>query len=114
MARARSKSSSKDKLTLSIDSTISEKAKKVASNRSPRLSISNMVETYLTFLSDPLAWCFKCGKQFTASQAEKCKICNFMQCPKCKACGCKLQEETVVAVRNMRKVYKYLGAEVDE
>lgn len=113
MVPARAKAS-KEKLTLSIDGSISEKAKKVAADRRPKLSVSNMVETYLTFLSDPPAWCFSCGNEFTASQAEKCKICNFMQCPKCNACGCRLKEETVIAVRNMRKVYKYLGAEVDE
>jgi hypothetical protein len=104
----------KKKLTLSIDKKIYGTAMDAIDRRSPKVVVSNMVQTYLTFLADAPAWCFSCGEQFTVSQADKCKKCNFMKCPDCKGCGCGLKEETVVAMRNMRKVYKHLGAEVDE
>jgi hypothetical protein len=108
-------SGTKAKVTLTIDRAIHEEAKEIAANRKPKVGLSNLVETYLTFLVDAPAWCFVCSYEFTVSKAMKCKICNFMKCPECEACGCRLkQKETVVAVRNMRRVYKYLGAEVDE
>ncbi len=113
MVPSRAKAS-KEKLTLSIDRHILEEAKEAISNRKPKAGLSNMVETYLTFLADPLAWCFSCSEEFTASHTKACPRCNFLICPSCSACGCKLDEETTVAVRNMRRIYKYLGAKVDE
>lgn len=94
------------KLTLNIDKDVLKTAKKVAETKN--MALSRMVETYMKFISDPLVWCFKCGEEFMASESETCAKCSYLMCPKCKACGCGLKEETTVAIFQMRKVYEHL------
>lgn len=96
----------KTKLTLNVDRAVLKEAKKVSQTRN--IPVSRLVETYLKFLSDPMVWCFKCGEGFEASKTDVCAKCSYLICPKCKACGCKLGEETSVAVFHMRKVYEHL------
>lgn len=94
------------KLTLNIDKEILKSAKKVAESKNTALS--RMVETYMKFISDPLVWCFKCGAEFNASKSDTCPKCSYLRCPDCRACGCGLDEDTAMAVFQMRKVYEHL------
>lgn len=94
------------KLTLNIDKDILKDAKKVSEDKNTPLS--RMVETYLKFVTDPLIWCFKCGEKFRANSADVCPKCSYLMCTKCEACGCKLDEQTAIAVFQMRKVYEHL------
>jgi hypothetical protein len=99
-------SSSKGKLTLSIDKSILKDVKNVCENKN--IPISRMVETYLRFVSDPNLWCFRCGEEFASSKAQVCPKCSYIICTKCRACGCKLDKETSIAVFHMRRVYEHL------
>ena len=101
-----STSSSKAKLTLTIDNDVLDKAKKVAAQK--RIPISQLVENFLDFFSNPEVYCFKCGEKFSSTEAELCPKCGWLLCPKCGVCRCGLNEETAVAVFHMRRVYEDL------
>ena len=94
----------KSKLNLSVD----EKVKKAAQEKVGEGKLSGLVENFLRFVAKPELWCFKCGKNFNATQTQDCPKCGFLRCPKCKACRCGMTEETAIAVFNMRKVYEHL------
>ena len=103
-----STSNSKAKLTLTIDKDVLDKAKKVAAQK--RIPISQLVENFLDFFSNPEVYCFKCGEKFNSTEAELCPKCGWMKCPKCGICRCGLSEETAIAVFHMRRVYEDLLA----
>ena len=96
------------KLTITIDAVILDKAKKIAEQKG--IPISRLIENFLSFLSRPYVYCFKCGNRFESNGAEICVKCGWMKCPKCGACGCGLSEETAKAIFEMRKVYEDLLA----
>jgi len=99
-------SSSKAKLTLTIDKNVLDKAKKIAIQK--RIPISQLVENFLDFFSNPQVYCFKCGEVFSSSKADLCPKCGWLLCPKCGVCHCGLNEETAIAVFYMRRVYEDL------
>ena len=96
----------KAKLTLTIDTGVLEKAKKVADQK--RMPMSRLIENFLEFFANPEVYCFKCGEEFTSAEAELCPKCGWMICPKCRTCRCGLDEDTAVAVFHMRRVYEDL------
>jgi len=96
----------KTKLTLSIDKNALENARKASKER--RIPISRLVENFLKWVTKPEVYCFKCGKKFTAPDAEICPKCGWMMCVDCKACRCELTEETATAVFHMRRIYEEL------
>jgi len=96
----------KTKLTLSIDGSVLENARKVANKK--RIPISRLVENFLTFFSKPEVYCFKCGERFSAEDAEVCAKCGWLSCSRCKACRCKLGEEAAIVAYQMRRVYEDL------
>jgi len=99
-------SDKRTKLTVTIDQSILNKAKDAASKR--KIPVSRLVENFLKFIANPMVYCFRCGEEFGALKAELCAKCGWMQCPKCGACRCGLNEETAVAVFQMRRVYEGL------
>lgn len=101
-----SMSDPKVKLTLTVDETILDKAKRAAFER--RIPLSRLVENFLKFVADPEVYCFKCGKRFNALEAEICPKCGWLKCPECGVCRCGLSEETAIAVFQMRRVYEEL------
>ncbi|HID90851.1 TPA: hypothetical protein EYP44_02700 [Candidatus Bathyarchaeota archaeon] len=100
---------SKTKLTISIDRNVVLSAKRVAAVK--RMSISGLVENFLTFFSSPWAYCFRCGFRFALSEAENCPKCGWLKCPDCQACRCELSDEAAIAVFHMRKVCEDLMVE---
>lgn len=98
----------KTKLTLSIDGDILNAAKLVAAQK--HIPLSRLVENFLGFVAKPYVYCFRCGERFHVSDAKICAKCSWLICPKCRACGCGLKEETAVAIFHMRKVYEDLLA----
>ena len=96
----------KTKLTITVDKTILEAAKKAVHKK--RVPLSRLVENFLKFLSSPTLYCFKCGAEFESEKAELCPKCGWLICPSCKACRCGLSEETAIAVFHMRRVYEDL------
>ena len=98
----------KTKLTLTVDKSVVERAKKVAEQK--RIPMSRLVEHFLDFFAKPEVYCFKCGEKFSSVEAELCPKCGWMICPKCNVCRCGLNEETAVAVFHMRRVYEDLLA----
>ena len=99
---------SKTKLTITVDKTVVERAKKVAKEK--RIPLSRLIENFLDFFSKPEVYCFQCGEKFDSVEAELCAKCGWMICPNCKVCRCGLDEETAVAVFHMRRVYENLLA----
>ena len=101
----------KGKLTLSIDRAIRDNTKRLAYQK--RIPLSRLVEKYLDFFSNPIFYCFKCGVKFSSTQAELCLKCGWMVCPDCSRCRCGLNEEVVIALFHMRRVYEdLLGGKV--
>jgi len=98
--------SNKIKLTITVDKTILEKAKKTA--QSKHTPLSGLIENFLDFFSDPKIYCFVCGEKFTSARAQICPKCGWMICEKCGVCRCNLDGKTAVAVYYMRKVYEDL------
>jgi hypothetical protein len=96
----------KTKLTLSIDKNILTAAKKACDER--RIPISRLVEKFLSWVTEPEVFCFRCGRKLVSSDAKICPKCGWMICAKCKACGCKLSGETATAVFHMRRIYEEL------
>ena len=101
-----SKSPSKTKLTISVDRTVLEEAKKASDEK--RVPLSRAIENFLRFFTNPEVYCFKCGEKFTSEKSDLCPKCGWMICPKCKVCRCGLNEETAVSVFHMRRVYEDL------
>lgn|GEM_PF-439186 len=97
---------SKERLTVTVDKSILEEAKKKA--RDKGIPVSRLVENFFSFFVNPRIYCFKCGRQFTAQESKLCPKCEWMLCPECDACRCELSEETVKAVYHMRRVYEDL------
>ena len=98
--------SAKTKLTLNISKSVLQDAKKESRRRN--IPMSRMVETFLSFVSDPSLWCFKCGKEFTVTKSEDCPKCGYLICISCKSCGCKIDKECSIAIYHMRRVYEHL------
>ena len=98
--------STRSKLTLSIDKETLDKAKIEAKKK--KIPLSRLVENFLSFFTDPYVYCFKCGTKFKIKEAEICPKCGWIICPKCKACRCKVSDETATAIYYMRKVYEDL------
>jgi len=96
----------KTKLTISIDRKILQEAKAVAAKK--HMPISGLIENFFEFFVRPQVYCFKCGEEFGAEDAEVCPKCGWLACPKCKACGCGLTREASVTAYHMRKVYEHL------
>ena len=101
-------STSRVKLTITLDGTILSRAKLVADQK--HIPLSRLIENFLQFMVDPYVYCFKCGERFSSSEAKICVKCSWMICPKCGACGCMFPEETVAAIFHMRRVYEDLLA----
>lgn len=95
----------KSRITLSIDPEILEKAKQKAVEE--RLHISNLVENYLEFFTDPYVYCFHCGIKFSVEHGEECPVCTFTKCPTCGKCRCD-EVPNEEAIYHMRKVYEDL------
>ena len=93
----------KTKLTVTIDRKILNEAKKLAARK--RIPLSRLIENYLQFFINPRVYCFKCGKKFSAKEAELCPKCGWMICSHCKSCRCGLSEETAVAIFCMKSYY---------
>jgi len=100
--------SSKTKLTLTVNKSVLEEAKRVADRK--HIPISRLVENFLAFFAKPEVYCFKCGERFSSTESELCPKCGWMICPKCQVCRCGLSEETAIAVFHMRRVYEDLLA----
>ncbi|MCD6458550.1 MAG: hypothetical protein B6U95_04180 [Thermofilum sp. ex4484_82] len=98
----------KKKLTLTIDASIIEAAKKTAKKRN--IPLSRLVENYLSFIAKPYVYCFSCGVKFYVDSAEVCPKCGWLICPECKACRCSLDENAAVSIFYMRRVYEDLLA----
>lgn len=96
----------KTKLTLTVDPSIKEDARKVAEERG--ISLSRLVENYLVFVAKRKVYCFKCGKEFSAVRSEMCPKCGWMRCAECKACRCSMSEDAAQVAYYMRKVYEDL------
>ncbi len=106
-------SSKKSKLTLSIDSSILNNAKKLSSER--KIPISGLVENYLKWLSSPDLYCFTCGEKFIVDSTKVCTKCGWIICPNCKSCRCTLKEETASAIFQLRKTLENLmGGRIKE
>ena len=101
-----SASSSKTRVTMTIDQKILQTAKKRAEEK--RVSVSSLVEGFLDFFSNPKIYCFDCGKEFYSSESELCPKCGWLKCPSCGICRCDLDEDVAKAVFYMRKVYEDL------
>lgn len=98
--------SSKERLTVTVDREILQRAKKQAERKG--IPVSKLIENFLSFFVNPRIYCFKCGEQFTADESELCPKCEWMLCPRCNACRCNLSEESIKAVFHMRRVYEDL------
>ena len=96
----------KERLTVTVDGEILRKAKKEAKRK--RIPVSRLIENFLGFFANPKVYCFKCGERFGSTDAKLCPKCGWMNCPECKACRCKLSEETAIAVFHMRRIYEEL------
>jgi len=96
----------KTKLTISVDKRLLQEAKAEAAKK--HIPVSGLIENFLEFLVRPRVFCFKCGEQFKASDAEVCPKCGWLICEKCKVCKCGLGEEASVTAYHMRKVYEHL------
>jgi hypothetical protein len=96
------------KLTITINKDVLSEAKKIAGRKN--IPISRLVDNFLAFLARPYVYCFKCGEKFDSSASELCLKCSWMICPKCKACGCHLSDETKAAIFHMRQIYEDLLA----
>jgi len=101
-------SSSREKLTLTIDKQVIQKAKKTADEK--HIPLSRLIENFLDFFTNPTVYCFKCGEEFDSNHSKLCPKCGWMICPKCKICRCGLSEESAIAVFHMRRVYEDLLA----
>ncbi|MCP8323700.1 MAG: DUF6364 family protein [Candidatus Methylarchaceae archaeon HK02M2] len=99
-------STSKTKLTLSIDKDVLESARKVAIHR--HIPLSRLVENFLNFFARPELYCFKCGEKFNTEDADVCTKCGWLSCPKCEVCRCDLSDDVAIAIYQMRKVYEDL------
>ena len=97
-------SSSREKLTLTIDREVIQKAKKAADEK--HIPLSRLIENFLEFFTNPCVYCFKCGEEFDSTNSKLCPKCGWLICPKCKVCRCGLSEDTAVAVFHMRRVYE--------
>jgi len=96
----------KVKLTLSLESEVVERAKAKASSLG--VSLSKIVEDFLSFYSNPYVYCFACGVRFDVSEGEVCPSCGWLKCPSCGACRCGLGDEAAVVAFRLRKVYEDL------
>lgn len=96
----------KTKLTVSIDESVLKKAKDAV--RRKHLSLSGIIERFLSFFSEPYVYCFKCGEKFLVEDAAVCPKCGWLQCPSCGSCRCSLSEEAAVAVFHMRRILEDL------
>jgi len=96
----------KSKLTLSVDATVLNDAKKKAAEK--HVPLSRAVENFFKFFATPEVYCFRCGKKFSSDKAELCPKCGWLSCPHCRVCRCDLNEDTAVAVFYMRKVLEDL------
>ena len=99
-------SGSKTKLTVSIEASILKKAKDTA--RKKHISLSGVIEKFLSFFSDPYVYCFKCGERFSVEDAALCPKCGWLKCPECGSCRCSLSEEAAIAVFHMRRILEDL------
>lgn len=96
----------KIKVTIGIDEDVLKKSEKILSEKNiPR---SRIIESFLSYISDPHVYCFSCDEKFFVSKADVCSKCSFVKCVKCKNCSCKLTEQASNAVFQMRKVYEDL------
>lgn len=100
--------SMKTKLTVTVDKSVLDEAKKVS--REKHVSLSGAIENFLKFFTRPEVYCFKCGEKFSSIDAKLCPKCGWLVCPKCNVCRCGLDEDTAVAVFHMRRVYEDLLA----
>lgn len=100
--------SSRIKLTVTVDKTILDRAKVVADQK--HIPLSRLIENFLEFLTNPYVYCFKCGERFDSSNSKICVKCGWLICTKCGACGCGLSDETALAIFHMRRVYEDLLA----
>ncbi|RZN42946.1 MAG: hypothetical protein EFT35_01425 [Methanophagales archaeon ANME-1-THS] len=98
----------KDRLTVTIDHLVLQRAKEAADRK--RIPLSRLIENFLAFFATPEVYCFNCGEQFQSTETDLCLKCGWMRCPKCTACGCSVSEETAAAIFYMRKVYEDLLA----
>ena len=96
----------KVKLTLSVDEEVVKEAKERAKKMG--VSLSRLVENFLTFYVKPTVYCFSCGKKFAVWEAEVCPKCGWFKCPHCGACGRDLGEEARKVAFEMRRVYDEL------
>jgi len=101
----------KKKLTLTVEETIIEKAKKRSHNLG--LSISKIVENALNFFADPSVYCFKCGHKFLIRSSQICPRCSWYKCPKCGACACDLGDEGIKVAYYMRKTLMEIFASTE-
>ena len=99
---------SKSKLTLSIEEDILRSAKQVAAEKG--ISVSRLVENYLSFFTNPKVNCFSCGEEFHIKDTDECPSCGWFKCQFCRTCRCDLKDEVATALFHMRKVYEYLLA----
>jgi hypothetical protein len=98
--------SKKNKLTITVDKDVIEAAKEVSKEKN--IPLSRAIENFLEFFTKPEVYCFECGEKFDATKADVCPKCGWLICPECKACRCKLGDETATAIFHMRKVYEDL------
>ncbi len=96
----------KVKLTVTVEESILDAAKRASTIK--RIPLSRLIEGYLNWMADPQVYCFKCGERFTSSNATVCHQCGWLQCVKCKACRCALNDETAEALFHMRQTFEDL------
>ena len=99
------------KLTLTVEESVIESAKKKAKNQG--VSLSKIVEKALEYYADPQVYCFKCGTKFRIDKSKVCTKCGWYICPKCGACACSLDNESAQVAFYMRKTLIEIFSTVD-
>lgn len=97
----------KARLTVTVEPRVLRRARRASRER--RIPLSRLVENYLGFLGDPSIYCFSCGEKFEASRGRFCPKCSWLQCPRCRGCGCHLPESALRALHPMRRVFEELA-----
>lgn len=96
----------KSRLTITLDKDLHTKSKKICKER--HIKLSGVIENFLEYFANPYVYCFKCGEKFSTHNGEVCPKCTWIRCPACNTCGCELSEDVSKAIYPMRKVYEDL------
>ena len=99
------------KLTLTVEESIIENAKKKAKKQG--ISLSKIVEKVIEYYGDPHVYCFRCGIKFRIEDSKICTKCGWYICPECGACVCVLDRDSARVAFYMRKTLIEIFSTVD-